>query len=316
MTTIFYSKFIWADWLLDQALRRCSPEARGLWVDMLALSVRSEPVGVLADGDTVLTAADIARAAGMQKQKVVRLIGELETNGVFSRDDRGRIYSRRMVREHRARQRNKANGSHGGNPQLSAKDGEKSDNPHKLEVKSQESEVRSQQSQPDNAAPPASPVAPIIRAAEAMGTTLDALHRKPSWAVFGDTFATWLEEGCDPDRDIWPTLRTRILKRRGKIPASPAYFTEAVREARDKRLDGASPPSRTIGAPYLASTALVPAAFVTAEQWAERKRMFETHGLWSRRWGPRPGEAGCLVQGSVGQGSGIRMSTERAAAKF
>ena len=157
-----------------------------------------------------------------------------------------------------------------------------------------------------------------------MGTTLDALHRKPSWMVFGDTFATWLEEGCDAERDVWPTLRARVLKRQGKVPASPAYFTEAVREARDKRRDAGdgAPCAHTIGAPYLASSALSPAAFVTQEQWAERARMFETAGLWSRRWGPKPGEPGCAAgisgsgirdqcvrgQGSVGEGSGISVS--------
>jgi hypothetical protein len=138
-----------------------------------------------------------------------------------------------------------------------------------------------------------------------MGTTLDALHRHPAWMVFGDTFATWVEEGCDPERDIWPTLRARTLKRHGKVPASPAYFTEAVREARDRRGERPAPGSRTIGAPYLASTALSPAAFVTQEQWDERARMFETHGLWSRRWGPKPGEAGSAAPGIRNQGSGI-----------
>lgn len=305
MTTIFYSKFIWADWLLDQALRRCSPEARGLWLDMLALSVRSEPVGVLADGDTPLTAADIARAAGVRKDRAARVIAELETNGVFSRDDRGRIFSRRIVREHLARQRNKANGSCGGNPQLSAKDGEKPDNPHKLEVKSQESEVTSQQS--SRAAPSASPQAPLIRAAEAMGTTLDALHRKPSWLVFGHTFQTWVEEGCDGERDIWPTLARLAAKRQGKIPASPAYFTPAVHEARDKRRAAGAyaSPAHAIGAPYLVSSALSPAAFVTAEHWAQRARVFHAQGLWSRRWGPKPGEPGCVVPGVRDQGSAI-----------
>jgi hypothetical protein len=297
MTRIFFSKFIWADWLLDQPLRRCSPEARGLWLDMLALSVRSEPVGVLADGDTALTAIDIARAAGMRKPTAERLIAELERNNVFSRDDRGRIFSRRLVREHRTRQSNKANGARGGNPQLTAKNDAAADNPHKLEVKSQESAVTTHAAAAAPcAAPPASPGAPLIRAAELMGTTLDALHRKYAWSVFGDTFATWVQEGCDPERDIWPTLRAIAAKRQGKIPASPAYFTPAVREARDKHLAGAHAPNHTIGAPYLASSALSPAAFVTAEHWAERVRVFEAHGHWSRRWGPKPGEPGSCAQ--------------------
>jgi hypothetical protein len=286
MTRMTWSKFFWDDVLRDHNLQRCTFTARGFWLHLKALSVQAEPMGYLAEGDVPMTTSDIARLSQLDKRSVERLLRELEAAGVFSRDARGTIYCRRIVRENAARLRNKINGSAGGNPQLTAKSSERPDNPYKLKANQQSANEPPQ----DEAAPPASPVAPIIRAAEAMGTTLEALHRKTSWGVFGDTFATWLEEGCDAERDIWPTLARLVAKRR-KIPASPAYFTEAVREARDKRRDGAAPSAHTIGAPYLASSALVAPAFVTAEQWADRVRMFHTHGLWSRRWGPKPGEA-------------------------
>jgi hypothetical protein len=277
MTAIFYSKFIWADWLLDHAVRRCSPAARALWLDMLAVSVRSEPVGVLSDGGAALTPADIARAAGMRKATALRLIAELERNGVFSRDAQGRIYSRRIVREHRARLTNKANGARGGNPRLAAGNGPAPDNPHKLGVRSQESEATSQQSRSGRAAPVASQIAPLLRAVEAMGTTLDVLHRKPAWALFADTFATWLEEGADAERDVWPTI-AKLAARRRKPPASPAYFTEAIREARDGRRDGGTP----------AAAAEENRAWVSPEEQAGRLEVFKTHGLWAKRWGPKP----------------------------
>lgn len=307
--TIFFAKFIWADWLLDHALRRCSPEARGLWMDMLALSVRSEPVGVLADGHATLMPADIARLVGMRKESVARLIGELERNGVFSRDEHGRIYSRRIVREHGARRVNKANGARGGNPQLAAKNASAPDNPHKLEVKSQESEVTSQQSPRDAAAPqdPAAPpgtAAPVTpspqpgqrrtqlpRAVAAMGTTMDAIYRKMGWMAFDDTFANWLEQGCDAERDIWPTIAALTAKR-GAVPASPNYFAGAIREARDRRTAFALPKPLTLGAPYLASTAIVaPPAFVDPQTLADRRAVFERTGVWSTHWGPKPERA-------------------------
>lgn len=282
MTTIFYSKFIWADWLLDQALRRCSPAARALWIDMLALSVRAEPVGVLADGNAELTAADVARAAGMNKKSAARLIGELERNGVFSRDERGRIYSRRLVREHRARQCNKANGSRGGNPQLAAKNAAAPVNPLKLEVKSQESEATSQQLEPRRAAPAASQVAPIVRAAEAMGTSLDAFHKKPAWLAFGYTFATWVQDGCDAERDVWPVL-SALSAKLGAIPQSPAYFGDAVREARDRRLGVAAKP-----APAPSQGAPVAAAWVSPERRADRLAAYGETGHWPAHWGEKP----------------------------
>jgi IclR helix-turn-helix domain len=284
MSPIFYSKFIWADWLLDQPLRRCSPEARGLWIDMLALSVRSEPVGVLADGGTVLGVSDIARAAGLRKPTAERLIAELERNNVFSRDDRGAIYSRRVVREHRTRQSNKANGARGGNPQLTAKTAPAPDNPHKLEVKSQESEVTEPKVTEQHRAP-------LLRAVEVMGTTIDALHRKMAWMAFDYTFANWLEEGCDAERDVWPTIAALSAKL-GKIPASPAYFTDAVREARDRRRGQGAPRHRTLGAPYLASTATIPrtgtVAHIDPQLEADRRDAFARDGVWSTAWGPKP----------------------------
>lgn len=287
MSPIFYSKFIWADWLLDQPLRRCSPEARGLWIDMLALSVRSEPVGVLADGGTVLGVSDIARAAGLRKPTAERLIAELERNNVFSRDDRGAIYSRRVVREHRARQCNKANGTRGGNPQISAKNAPAPVNPHKLGVKSQESEVKESEVTESKAT---EQQAPLLRAVEVMGTTIDALHRKMAWMAFDYTFANWLEEGCDAERDVWPTIAA-LTKKLGRVPASPVYFTEAIRESRDRRRSFA-PQHRTLGAPYLASTATIPrtgtVARIDPQLEADRRDAFARDGVWSSAWGPKP----------------------------
>lgn len=286
MSPIFYSKFIWADWLLDQPLRRCSPEARGLWIDMLALSVRSEPVGVLADGGTVLGVSDIARAAGLRKPTAERLIAELERNNVFSRDDRGAIYSRRVVREHRARQSNKANGARGGNPQISAKNAPAPVNPHKLEVKSQEPEAKESKATEQQA--------PLLRAVEVMGTTIDALHRKTAWMAFDYTFANWLEEGCDAERDVWPTIAALTAKL-GKIPSSPAYFAGAVRDARDRRRGQGAPQHRTLGAPYLASTATIPrtgtVARIDPQLEADRRDAFARDGVWSSAWGPKPDAA-------------------------
>lgn len=309
MTRMTWSKFFWDDVLRDHNLQRCTYTARGFWLHLKALSVQAEPMGYLAEGDVPMTSSDIARLSQLDKRSVERLLRELEAAGVFSRDQRGIIYCRRIVRENAARIRNKINGSAGGNPQLTAKNIEGPDKPYKLKDKELSASRPAPPAGGGSAAPPASPVAPILRAAEAMGTTLDALHRKPSWMVFGHTFATWVEEGCDAERDVWPTLRALTLKRRGNPPESPAYFTAAVREARDRRREGVpATASRTIGAPYLASTALSPAAFVTDEQWAERARMFEDHGLWSRRWGPKPGEAGSFADVKV-QMSDARVQT-------
>ena len=99
MTDFPWSKFFWADWEADQALRLCSLAAQGLWMRMLCVCARSEPYGYLAINDRGLDVNDIARLAGVLSTEADDLVDELERNGVFSRDRKGRIYSRRLVRD-------------------------------------------------------------------------------------------------------------------------------------------------------------------------------------------------------------------------
>lgn len=48
----------------------------------------------------------------------------------------------------------------------------------------------------------------------------------------------WLENGCDLERDILPTLRAAAITRKGKRISSWSYFTNMVAEAKAKRLAG------------------------------------------------------------------------------
>ncbi|NOT41290.1 MAG: hypothetical protein HOP13_12430 [Alphaproteobacteria bacterium] len=291
MTTnrMTWSKFFWDDVLRDHNLERCTYTAKGFWLHLKALSVQTEPMGYLAEGDKPMTTRDLARLSGLKKITVENLLGQLEVAGVFSRDSRGVIYCRRIVRENAARLQNKINGCAGGNPQLAAKNDEKPDNPYKLKAK----QLSATQLEPPEGGGRAALVAslqtaPLIRAAQMMGTTIDALHRKLGWSVFGYTFQLWVEEGCDPERDIWPVLGALTAKR-GGVPQAPAYFAEAVREARDRRLEG-KPQPRTLGAPYVASTALVHAPWVSPEDQASRLATYKQTGVWPKRWGLKPVE--------------------------
>ena len=99
MSGTVWAKFFWADWLSDVNLRRCSPAARGLWMDMLCVAAQHEPVGYLCVNGESLEACDMARIAGVEEALATSLMAELARNGVYSRDRRGRLYSRRMVRD-------------------------------------------------------------------------------------------------------------------------------------------------------------------------------------------------------------------------
>ena len=87
-------------------------------MDMLCQMDASRPRGVLLVGNRAASNAEIARIVGGDKRTVERLLAEMETNGVFSRDDNGAIFCRRMTRESAVAQQNSANGKLGGNPLL------------------------------------------------------------------------------------------------------------------------------------------------------------------------------------------------------
>lgn len=113
-----WSKFYWSDWRNDVNLQSCSLSAQGLWINILALMHSSERIGYLEVSKRAMTAAEIARLLGLRTNRTQRLLDELEKKEVFSRDERGVIYSRRIIREEIQHQRNSENGKKGGNPLL------------------------------------------------------------------------------------------------------------------------------------------------------------------------------------------------------
>lgn len=110
------SQFYWKDWQSDPGLNQCSLEAHGLWINLLAQMAQSEEVGYLIVGSKPLETVEIARSLGVNRRSIDRLLAELGRYNVFSKDDRGAIFSRRMVRDHAQRLRNAEFGRSGGRP--------------------------------------------------------------------------------------------------------------------------------------------------------------------------------------------------------
>lgn len=92
-------KFYPADWRSDPALRSCTIAARGLWIEMLAIMHEATPYGSLLLNGQRIEKKRLASLAGVSERECVVLLLELEGVGVFSRDDDGTIYSRRMRRD-------------------------------------------------------------------------------------------------------------------------------------------------------------------------------------------------------------------------
>lgn len=119
MSGVVWSKFYWSDWESEPCLRLCSLGAQGLWMRMLCVAAQHEPVGYVALAGRGLEAGDLARLVGETPETAAALLAELERNGVFGRDRRGTIFSRRMIRDARAAETARRNGEKGGNPSLS-----------------------------------------------------------------------------------------------------------------------------------------------------------------------------------------------------
>jgi hypothetical protein len=92
-----WDKFFWSDWSSDKGLRACSYAARGLWIELLCIAAEANPKGFVSVNGRACDAAIVARMTGGETKEVASLLSELEEHGVFSRDDAGAIYSRRMV---------------------------------------------------------------------------------------------------------------------------------------------------------------------------------------------------------------------------
>ena len=94
-----WSKFFWADWESDEGLRQCSLAAQGLWMRMLCICAKSDRHGYLLINGTHLDVPGLATAVSRPATEVAPLLDELDRWGVFSRNSKGQILSRRMVRD-------------------------------------------------------------------------------------------------------------------------------------------------------------------------------------------------------------------------
>lgn len=105
------------DWENDPELRTCSLAAQGLWKRMLCIAARSpEPGFVLMLGQNC-SAANLPSAlestVGHAATTIAPLIDELLAKGAASRDRRGIVYCRRMVRAAAVSQKRSESGKKG-----------------------------------------------------------------------------------------------------------------------------------------------------------------------------------------------------------
>lgn len=137
-------KFYTSDWRADPSLRMCSLAARGLWMEMLCVMHEAQPYGSLLVKGQAVTKRQLASLAGATEKETVAALKELEDAGVFSRDEDGTVFSRRMRRDVEKAERDKANGKLGGNPHFKRGINQHVNGGDNPDVKAQKPEARDQ----------------------------------------------------------------------------------------------------------------------------------------------------------------------------
>ncbi len=124
-------QFYPGDWLKDPAIRACSLAERGLCLEIILIMFESPRRGYLLVGDHPPALRELARMVGTSAKQCESLLRGLENKKVFSRDEQGVLFSRRMLRDEEMRQRKKEYGMTGGNPVLMDKHRDNLQDKHK-----------------------------------------------------------------------------------------------------------------------------------------------------------------------------------------
>ncbi len=91
-----WMKWYTSDWRAEPTLRVVSRAARSVWVDMLGLMHESTLIGTLLLNGRIPSLQDLAKVLGDDPQKLAEWMDELKEAGVYSVDEDGAIYSRKM----------------------------------------------------------------------------------------------------------------------------------------------------------------------------------------------------------------------------
>ena len=299
------SKFYWNDHASDPALQLCSLAAQGLWMRLLCLAAKAQPYGYVLVSGRSPSLDDLAQLIGRPVPELSPLMEELSEKGVFSRDGKDRIYSRRMLRDSKKSDLARKNGKTGGNPSLcKTKDIQASDKGEvKAWVKAPLNQGFSTLLPPLDPPllPPAPPSSPPIIPPTPPGT--------PDLGELGQMVeAVWEASGVDPG----PKRVSGYLDdfRRGREWIEAGYTAAEVEAAAKVVLTG-----KTVRDPwsYLAKVLPDAVASVRAEAarglamgaggdgqpWDQRIAGFVNSRFWMDRWGPEPGRMGCKVPGDV-----------------
>ena len=137
-------QFYPGDWKKDAGVQALSYEERGIWFELMLMMFESPERGKLVfRTGTPIPEDAIARALGLDKQKVNQILSKLLDYGVASKEeDTGVIYCRRMVRDAKLSKMRAECGKLGGNPNLLNQNSSKTEAKRKQNTTKPESKIQ------------------------------------------------------------------------------------------------------------------------------------------------------------------------------
>ncbi len=118
MSKDLWFKFYPSDWLGDLELRSVSLEARGLYIDMICFMHNADPYGYFVVTHESPTECLASRLLGVHMLTFRKCLKELLESGVLKRDEKGRVFSKRMRSDREKLEIAREHGRRGGNPSL------------------------------------------------------------------------------------------------------------------------------------------------------------------------------------------------------
>lgn len=259
-----WTKWFWADWRGDHALRRCSFGARGLWMDMLSLMHEATPYGHLLVNGKAPSVAELAQIFGGKRSEIAKFLSELSEKGVVKTDANGIYFSSRMVRDFKRKTTNKQNGKNGGNPRLGGQqtpaDGiterdnrepPRSDNPpgypsgitESDKARARVPEARSQKLEKEEQEKAAAPPADLWPWDKVLERVVDLAGIDPAKGLMDGQpiVLEWSRRGFSPDLDIIPAVEAITGRTGFKQPRTVGYFTPMIQERHDLRTAAPAP---------------------------------------------------------------------------
>lgn len=291
-------------------------------MEMICLMHEADPRGSLLLNGKAVSPKQLSNLCGVTLKEVKPLLEELRNAGVFSEEEDGLIFSRRLRRETKKSETNTENGLRGGNPKLKNSDNQNAPVSDNRKPKSRITAPDNRETNPYSARAIAThiPEARIqntkqlsncnppreLDRIEAALREAAGLEESPA-PMLADLspILGFMDGGVSLEETILPVLRAK----RGRCDKARSwdYFSDAIRESFDKRSASAA------SAPQPPAPGEEPVRYYGSQE-MRRDRLLDAISRFNKNpdnwlefaWGPPPPENPFLVKFAAENGISLR----------